>query len=120
MALFKIHKVVSALPGALESNCLYLVRTGIGFDLYATDSTGSIAHPLNGGTGASGSIDDLLTIPYAELRPLEYMIVIQDGELRRISPQDFMQYYSHLDLKPKVYYNNAVVLFDGHFVVYEE
>jgi hypothetical protein len=43
---FAIHKVVNTLPGSLESNCLYLVRAGDGFDLYGTTSAG-VAVPLN-------------------------------------------------------------------------
>lgn len=44
------HKVVSALPGTLEPNAIYFVRTGAGFDLYCTDQTGSVAHKINGDT----------------------------------------------------------------------
>ena len=49
MATFRAHKVVAALPSQLAANAVYLVRVGGGFDLYATDSTGSIAHKLNTG-----------------------------------------------------------------------
>ncbi|MDO8771932.1 MAG: phage tail protein [Burkholderiaceae bacterium] len=47
MALFKATKVVAALPGVLAADTLYAVRTGAGFDLYISDSTGGIAHALN-------------------------------------------------------------------------
>ena len=47
MADFKIHKVVSSLPGTLEADTIYLVRTGSGFDLYVSDTTGSVAHKVN-------------------------------------------------------------------------
>lgn len=100
MAAFKIHKVVSSLPSSLAANCLYLVRTGVGFDLYASDSTGSIAHPLNVGSGATGGISDLLTIPHAELLPFEYMIVIQNGELRRLTPSEFITIYGLSSVNP--------------------
>ncbi|MGL4233169.1 MAG: hypothetical protein ACRDAM_15735 [Casimicrobium sp.] len=59
MAVVRFAKEVSVLPGVLVANCLYLVRTGAGFDLYCSDSTGSVAHPLNvsaGGGGASAII----------------------------------------------------------------
>lgn len=46
MARLILNKVVSALP-TLEANTVYFVRTGNGFDLYVSDSTGSIAHSLN-------------------------------------------------------------------------
>ena len=49
MAAFKIHKVVYALPSPMEADAVYCVRAGTGFDLYVTDSTGSVAHKVNGG-----------------------------------------------------------------------
>lgn len=47
MATLRFSKVVSSLPGILDPDTLYLVRTGAGFDLYVSDATGSIAYPLN-------------------------------------------------------------------------
>lgn len=47
MATFKVSKVLSALPGTLVAGMVYLVRVGTGFDLYATDSTGTIAYKQN-------------------------------------------------------------------------
>jgi hypothetical protein len=47
MATFRAHKVVASLPDPLDADTVYLVRVGEGFDLYATDSTGLIAHRLN-------------------------------------------------------------------------
>lgn len=47
MSTFKVHKVVAALPDPLAANAVYAVRVGEGFDLYITDSTGSIAHKIN-------------------------------------------------------------------------
>jgi hypothetical protein len=44
---FRTRKLVSSLPSTLEPNAVYFVRAGIGFDLYCTDQTGSIAHKLN-------------------------------------------------------------------------
>lgn len=49
MANFRIKKVVAALPSTLTPDTLYVVRVGEGFDLYATDTTGSIAHRVNVG-----------------------------------------------------------------------
>lgn len=45
----RFHKVVGSLPALLEADAVYAVRTGIGFDLRITDSTGQIAHSLNSG-----------------------------------------------------------------------
>lgn len=63
----QIVKTVSALPIPLAPNVIYLVRVGKGYDLYATDTTGSSAYKINvspsqltdaisianGGTGAT-------------------------------------------------------------------
>lgn len=48
----RFYKAVASLPGTLTPDTLYMVRTGAGFDLYCSDSTGSVAHALNGGGGA--------------------------------------------------------------------
>lgn len=47
MGTIRFAKVVSSLPGTLDPDTLYLVRVGTGFDLYASDATGSIAYPVN-------------------------------------------------------------------------
>lgn len=63
----QIVKTVSALPIPLAPNVIYLVRVGQGYDLYATDTTGTNAYKINvspsqltaaisianGGTGAT-------------------------------------------------------------------
>ena len=63
----QIVKTVSSLPIPLAPNVIYLVRVGQGYDLYATDTTGSNAYKINvspsqltdviaianGGTGAT-------------------------------------------------------------------
>lgn len=54
MGSFKIDKIVATLPGVLQPDTFYAVRTGIGFDLYISDNTGGIAHKINS-SGSSGS-----------------------------------------------------------------
>jgi hypothetical protein len=54
MATFAVHKVVATLPGTLEPNTFYAVRVGAGFDLYLSDSTGSVAHKHNDAVGSGG------------------------------------------------------------------
>lgn len=55
MATVKHHKVVAALPAELESDAIYYVRTGAGYDQYVTNGAGLIvAYPLNA-PGAYGS-----------------------------------------------------------------
>jgi hypothetical protein len=42
------EKYVSALPGVLVADTLYYVRNGAGFDVYLTNSAGTVvAYPLN-------------------------------------------------------------------------
>ena len=47
MSTIRFAKVVAALPATLAPNTLYMVRVGSGFDLYVSDATGSVAHPIN-------------------------------------------------------------------------
>jgi hypothetical protein len=55
MATLRVDKVVSTLPGVLTPSTVYAVRTGAGFDLYISDSTGSVAHALNAAPGGGMS-----------------------------------------------------------------
>ena len=59
MALISVYKVVSSLPSSLDSNALYLVRTGAGFDFYVSDSTGSVAYQINS-SGAGGGLSNIV------------------------------------------------------------
>ena len=56
MSTFRIYKVVSALPGTLEPDSVYAVRTGVGFDLYISDATGTVAHKVNSGSDADRNL----------------------------------------------------------------
>lgn len=57
MGQIKHHKVVSALPGPVELDSVYYVRSGSGFDLYATNSAGlPVSYTLNG-VLQSGSVN---------------------------------------------------------------
>lgn len=47
MAEFRAEKVVSTLPDPLTPDTVYYVRTGEGFDVYVSDTTGATAHSLN-------------------------------------------------------------------------
>lgn len=47
MATLKTYKVISTLPDPLEPSAIYYVRTGVGIDVYVTDSTGSAAYKSN-------------------------------------------------------------------------
>lgn len=55
MAQVKFHKFVAALPAELEANAIYYVRAGAGFDIYVTNSSGTVvAYPLNVGGAGQG------------------------------------------------------------------
>lgn len=47
MSVLGAAKVVGSLPGTLVPDTIYAVRTGVGFSLFVSDSTGSVAHPVN-------------------------------------------------------------------------
>lgn len=47
MSEFKAEKVVSSLPDPLEPDTVYYVRSGVGFDLFVSDTTGSVAYKVN-------------------------------------------------------------------------
>lgn len=49
---FRVDKVVATLPSILTPDTVYAVRTGVGFDLYMSDSTGTVTHPHNTATDA--------------------------------------------------------------------
>lgn len=70
MATFSINKVVSSLPTPLVANSVYIVRVGVGYDQYVTNSTGEIvAYKMNTGTGDNTTALEGLTgtadtVPY--------------------------------------------------------
>lgn len=52
--MIRHHKVVAALPDPLVADSIYYVRSGSGFDIYVTNSLGTVvAYPINqsGGSG---------------------------------------------------------------------
>ena len=50
--VLSVFKRVASLPATLVANAVYLVRVGTGFDLYVTNSDGSVAHGLNQSVGS--------------------------------------------------------------------
>ena len=59
MSDFKIYKEISTVPSNISSDSMYAVRTGLGFDLYLTDTTGSVAYKINS-TSISSVEDNLV------------------------------------------------------------
>lgn len=72
MSIFRAAKVVSALPGSLTPDTFYAVRVGDGFDLYLSDSTGTVAYAQNGGGGAPaplGILDYWTEFAFSQIDP---------------------------------------------------
>lgn len=59
MSDFKIYKEISTVPSEISSDSMYAVRTGPGFDLYLSDTTGSVAYKINS-TSISSVEDNLV------------------------------------------------------------
>ena len=48
MSAVRFHKVVGSLPGTLEANSVYFLRTGAGFSIHITNDLGQVeAYNLN-------------------------------------------------------------------------
>lgn len=47
MSDLKIYKEIGGVPSNFGADSIYAIRTGPGFDLYLTDTTGSIAFKQN-------------------------------------------------------------------------
>ena len=58
MSDFKIYKEISTVPSNISSDSMYAVRTGPGFDLYLSDTTGSVAYKIN--SSSISSVEDNL------------------------------------------------------------
>lgn len=51
MAILKVFKTLTSLPGTLVADAIYFVKTGAGFDTYVTSTT-AVAVPLNTTAGS--------------------------------------------------------------------
>ena len=98
--MFKAFKVVGGLPGTLEPDAIYLVRVGLGFDLYVTDATGVNAHKVNSG---AADLTDLPVLMAAPTRPEENKAALYP---HRRGGYDFLDFYRHdgspLSLQPHI------------------
>ena len=47
MSDLKLYKEIGSVPSNFGSDSIYAIRTGPGFDLYMTDTTGSVAYKIN-------------------------------------------------------------------------
>lgn len=58
MSDLKIYKEIGSVPNTFGSDSIYAVRTGPGFDLFMTDTTGSVAYKINSETSAMKIAED--------------------------------------------------------------
>jgi hypothetical protein len=72
MGVFRLAKVIASLPGTLIRDTFYAVRTGAGYDLYLSDATGTVAHPLNSGGAAEETFETVSKNLSAEDAVLNY------------------------------------------------
>ena len=89
MSDFKIYKERSTVPSNISSDSMYAVRTGPGFDLYLSDTTGSVAYKINS-TSISSVEDNLvemtsegLLVKIKEASDIESFILSFDEALNR-------------------------------------
>ena len=47
MSDLKIYKEIGGVPSNFGADSIYAIRTGPGFDLYMTDTTGSVSYKIN-------------------------------------------------------------------------
>lgn len=47
MSNLKIYKEIGGVPSNFGADSIYAIRTGPGFDLYMTDTTGSVSYKIN-------------------------------------------------------------------------
>lgn len=89
MSDFKIYKEISTVPSEISSDSMYAVRTGPGFDLYLSDTTGSVAYKINS-TSISSVEDNLvemtsegLLVKIKEASDIDSFILTFDEALNR-------------------------------------
>ena len=89
MSDFKIYKEISTVPSNISSDSMYAVRTGPGFDLYLSDTTGTVAYKINS-TSISSVKDNLvemtsegLLVKIKEASDIDSFILTFDEALNR-------------------------------------
>jgi hypothetical protein len=53
MSYLRTEKIVSSLPEVLTADTIYFVRTGVGYLMYVSDTTGTITYEQNVETNAT-------------------------------------------------------------------
>lgn len=60
MSDLKIYKEIGGVPSNFGADSIYAIRTGPGFDLYLTDTTGSVVYKLNESSKVSSESNNIL------------------------------------------------------------
>lgn len=83
MSIIKHHKVVAALPGTLEADSIYCVRAGTGFDIYVTNSSGTVvAYPLNKSALAVATLPDVVESPANSTADFDFLTLTLGQDLK--------------------------------------
>lgn len=62
MTDFRIYKEISNVPTEISPDSMYAIRTGPGFDLFLSDTTGSIAYKINDSLKVSEELGNTLEL----------------------------------------------------------
>lgn len=93
-------KVVASLPATLAPDAVYYVRVGTGFDIYVTNSSGTVvAYPTN----QAVALADLWSIP-----PIGTLVALWD-HLAGVTPPPTNQSYRWVRLTASDSYNSGVL-----------
>lgn len=90
MSDLKLYKEIGSVPDNFGSDSIYAIRTGPGFDLYVTDTTGSAAYKINNTNVSSveGNLvemtSDGLLVKIKEASDIDYFITSFDEALNKI------------------------------------
>lgn len=89
MSDLKIYKEIGGVPSNFGADSIYAIRTGPGFDLYMTDTTGSVAYKINNTNVSSveGNLvemtSDGLLVKIKEASDIDSFILTFDEALNR-------------------------------------
>ena len=90
MSDLKLYKEIGSVPSNFGSDSIYAIRTGPGFDLYMTDTTGSVAYKINNTNVSSveGNLvemkSDGLLVKIKEASDIDSFITSFDEALNKI------------------------------------
>lgn len=90
MSDLKLYKEIGSVPSNFGSDSIYAIRTGPGFDLYMTDTTGSVAYKINNTNVSSEEgnlvekVSDGLLVKIKEAPDIDSFITSFDEALNKL------------------------------------